>query len=143
MTAEDNCDNEVEITFNEVQTSQFCPFDIVRTWTAEDECGNQTQLVQTISVTVETAPIFHLTAYPNPTAGDVVIEFSSPKPGKLDAGLYDISGRKIETIFEGQADGERLYKYSFNAREWNAGAYMIRVISEDSVHQQRLVVTGK
>lgn len=143
IVASDNCDSNVEVIFTETQTNAFCPFDIIRTWTAIDECNNVTQVTQVISVTVQTAPQFHLSAYPNPTNGEVTIEFSSPKPGKLDAGLYDVAGRKVETIYQGEADGARLYRYSFDASQWNSGAYSIRVISEEGVHQQKLIVTSK
>jgi hypothetical protein len=143
IVASDNCDSNVEVIFTETQTNAFCPFDIIRTWTAIDECNNVTQVTQVISVTVQTAPQFHLSAYPNPTSGEVTIEFSSPKPGKLDAGLYDVAGRKVETIYQGEADGARLYRYSFDASQWNSGAYSIRVISEEGVHQQKLIVTSK
>lgn len=143
IIASDNCDSNVEVTYTETQTNSFCPFDIIRTWTAIDNCNNVSQVSQVITVTVQTAPAFHLSAYPNPTSGEVTIEFSSPKPGKLDAGLYDVAGRKVETIYQGEADGARLYRYSFDASQWNSGAYSIRVISEDGVHQQKLIVTSK
>jgi len=48
--ATDNCDSDVTIIFTETQSDDVCPFVITRTWTAIDDCGNVTEVVQTIIV---------------------------------------------------------------------------------------------
>jgi hypothetical protein len=57
-TATDNCDVDVDITFNEVRTDGTCPdnYTLTRTWTATDDCGNSSAHVQTITVQDTTAP---------------------------------------------------------------------------------------
>ena len=49
-TASDNCDNDVEFTFTDSEQSGNCPYTIVRTWTATDDCGNVSTATQTIRV---------------------------------------------------------------------------------------------
>ncbi len=49
-TATDNCDDDVEITFEE-DVMGVCPRVITRTWTATDDCGNTSTCVQTITCT--------------------------------------------------------------------------------------------
>uniref|UniRef100_UPI003F493DAE gliding motility-associated C-terminal domain-containing protein n=1 Tax=Psychroserpens mesophilus TaxID=325473 RepID=UPI003F493DAE len=54
----DNCSTGLEATFTDTTQPGSCPnnFIITRTWTLIDECGNQTDLTQTITVEDTTAP---------------------------------------------------------------------------------------
>ena len=59
ITATDNCDPNVEITMAETSTQTFdnsytsVVYQIVRTWTATDHCGNSTSMSQTINMICE------------------------------------------------------------------------------------------
>src|SRR5690606_17682595 len=54
VTATDNCSTAgVQIT--EI-TSPGCPYTVTRTWTATDECGNQSMATQVITVIDTTNP---------------------------------------------------------------------------------------
>jgi len=57
LTAEDKCDPNVVIKFREdrVETSHQCSYQLHRTWTASDECGNTGVHTQVISV-IDTSP---------------------------------------------------------------------------------------
>ena len=59
VTATDNCDNDVEVGFNEETIPGDCPnnYTIVRTWTATDDCGNSVSDSQTITVQDTTPPV--------------------------------------------------------------------------------------
>ncbi|MFN0013466.1 MAG: HYR domain-containing protein, partial [Saprospiraceae bacterium] len=60
ITATDNCGEPITVDFSEVEVPGACvnQYSIVRTWTAEDDCGNSTQHVQTITVEDDEAPTF-------------------------------------------------------------------------------------
>ncbi len=60
ITAFDNCDSDVDITFSEVQTDGACTgeYTLTRTWIATDNCGNQSQGVQIIMVQDTIVPVF-------------------------------------------------------------------------------------
>ena len=59
VTATDNCDANVNVTFNEVRTNGSCPdsYTLTRTWTATDNCGNTATGSQQITVQDITAPV--------------------------------------------------------------------------------------
>ena len=51
VTATDNCINTgVSVIFSETEINNQCGKNIIRTWTAVDDCGNQSSGVQTITV---------------------------------------------------------------------------------------------
>ncbi|MFK7756694.1 MAG: hypothetical protein AB8B53_07165 [Flavobacteriales bacterium] len=49
VTASDNC-GSVPVTFEQTITGSFCDGSLIRTWTAEDECGNTATETQIITV---------------------------------------------------------------------------------------------
>ena len=54
VTASDNCDNHVPVTYlGETSNGPNCPYTITRTWTVADDCGNVNTHTQTISVSAQ------------------------------------------------------------------------------------------
>ncbi|MEM1320597.1 MAG: PA14 domain-containing protein, partial [Bacteroidota bacterium] len=58
ITAGDDCDETVNVSFSEVQNGSGCNYDILRTWTATDNCGNISSASQIITVQDDTPPVF-------------------------------------------------------------------------------------
>lgn len=56
MSATDNCDADVAITFNEVYIAGSCPYTLQRSWTATDDCGNTSTVAQKIFIYDNIAP---------------------------------------------------------------------------------------
>ena len=56
---DDNCDDDVEVTFEEVRIDGNCAdnYTLERTWTVTDNCGNSTSGTQTITVQDTTDPV--------------------------------------------------------------------------------------
>ncbi|MFT6183621.1 MAG: hypothetical protein ACJAYM_001138, partial [Flavobacteriales bacterium] len=54
--ATDNCDDDVPVALTAVTNYFDCGYEIVRTWTATDDCDNTTSLSQTLTVEDLTAP---------------------------------------------------------------------------------------
>ncbi|WP_297798673.1 hypothetical protein [uncultured Eudoraea sp.] len=60
-TASDNCDADVDIAFVEERIDGDCPnnYTLARTWTATDDCGNESVETQVITVQDTTPPIIN------------------------------------------------------------------------------------
>lgn len=141
--ATDNCTTDVEVFFTETQTNDFCPYDIIRTWTAIDFCGNETVATQVIHVTVEVEQQVVLNAYPNPANEMFTFEFSSPENVEVVGGVYDVTGREVISLMRGNADGGRLYKFTVETDALNTGTYTIRMIVDGEMYNQRMMITGR
>ncbi|MCC6459778.1 MAG: HYR domain-containing protein, partial [Saprospiraceae bacterium] len=63
VTATDNCAAPVDVEISEIEIPGTCPnqYQITRTWTAEDDCGNSTVFTQTITVNDTKAPVWSST----------------------------------------------------------------------------------
>jgi len=59
VTAQDNCDLDPIVEFNESIVPGDCPnrFTLVRTWTTTDACGNESQISQNLNFSDDEAPI--------------------------------------------------------------------------------------
>ncbi|MFQ5445647.1 MAG: gliding motility-associated C-terminal domain-containing protein [Saprospiraceae bacterium] len=80
LTATDNCDTGIVVTFDEVVNDTGCLYTILRTWTATDNCGNTATYTQTVTVDDTEAPAFIIT--PN----DLTVECGNvPPPASLQA----------------------------------------------------------
>lgn len=70
---------------------------------------------------------FHLSsAYPNPFNAQTTIKYSLPKSADVSIEIYDILGRKVETLVsERQSAGE--HSIIWNAKEATSGVYFYRI----------------
>jgi|GEM_PF-1511859 len=60
--------------------------------------------------TTEQKGTVNLQVYPNPSPSNVTFSFSVPETTRVTIDLYDIAGNKIETIFEGEALKNMMYR---------------------------------
>ncbi|WP_296385843.1 gliding motility-associated C-terminal domain-containing protein, partial [Winogradskyella sp.] len=54
LVFEDSCSNDIDVVFNEASTqiNDFEDYSIIRTWIVTDDCGNESQFVQNITVEI-------------------------------------------------------------------------------------------
>ncbi|MBC8205114.1 MAG: T9SS type A sorting domain-containing protein [FCB group bacterium] len=64
--------------------------------------------------------------FPNPFNSAIVISFALPASGALELKLFDINGRKISTLLEGNYSAG-FYEVNFDASGLSAGIYFIRI----------------
>ncbi|MFK2821346.1 hypothetical protein U0L90_14575, partial [Flavobacteriaceae sp. LMIT009] len=112
LTATDNC-GDATVTFSEERADGDCPsnYTLTRTWTATDECGNESSHTQTITVQDITAP-----AFVEELPADATVECDNvPDAATLTA--TDNCGDATVTFSEERADGDCPSNYTLT-RTW-------------------------
>ncbi|MEZ4919982.1 MAG: HYR domain-containing protein [Saprospiraceae bacterium] len=116
-TATDNCDGDVEITYNgEVRTDGSCLYNytLTRTWTATDNCGNTQTASQVITVQDTNNPSFLS------VPADVTVNCDAiPAVGTATA--EDNCDPNVSVVYNGETrtDGSCINTYTLN-RSWTA-----------------------
>jgi hypothetical protein len=94
VTATDNC-STATVTYSQTATTG-CPYTITRTWTATDECGNESTATQTIHVVdttdpiVVSAPEIHVTIECGTSAEMVAPQFDDNCDDNLDIEFVEL-----------------------------------------------------
>ena len=79
-----------------------------------------------------------LKVYPNPFSDRVRFEFVSPDAVNAQIYIYDMAGRRIETVFEGPVEGGVINKVDFIPRAIANGMYMYRMILGKTVYDGKI-----
>ncbi len=102
------------------------------------EYALQTQVPET------PAPLDRLRAYPNPFNPKVQIQYSQAESGPLDLAVYDLSGRRVITLFEGhKSAGEHSTEWDGRdvaGRKLASGVYLLNFESAVGNEQRKLVL---
>ena len=77
VEATDNCDDDVQVSYNDIVEAGDCPaeYTITRTWTATDNCGNTAEYEQLIQVTDNNNPYFVFVPQGGTYSCDTLFEF--------------------------------------------------------------------
>ncbi|MBK5284494.1 MAG: T9SS type A sorting domain-containing protein [Bacteroidia bacterium] len=77
--------------------------------------------------------------FPNPSHGNTCIPVATLSSVKADVSLYDIFGRKIQTIFNGMLKkGDN--KFFLNSVGITPGVYLVTLISDGQHKTGKLVI---
>ncbi|HUM47252.1 MAG TPA: T9SS type A sorting domain-containing protein, partial [Chitinophagales bacterium] len=77
--------------------------------------------------------------YPNPVSSSAVIEFFLSNTSALKIDLFDIQGRKIKTIDEGNFEAGN-YQLHFERNNLPSGIYFLRLKADTHITTQKLIV---
>jgi len=76
-------------------------------------------------------------AYPNPSNGITTIAFALPETADIELSVYDIKGRKVTTVAEGNyAPGE----YTADVSGLASGIYLYRLNAGDFADTRKIIV---
>jgi hypothetical protein len=119
------CDNYLYLLHNKgVGTNQLSEINIV---------GDGKSLITSVRPNVETQQPakFKLCAnYPNPFNPSTMIVFYLPRNEYVTLKVYDITGRTIETLIEGQVPAGE-HRLQWNANGLASGVYLCRLDTKD------------
>ena len=93
VSATDNCSPAVDIVYSDETVSGGCAGNVIRTYTATDDCGNSSEFVQVINLTDEVAP--ELAGVP----ADATIECGDEIPAPAEGSASDNCDDELEVIF--------------------------------------------
>jgi len=77
--------------------------------------------------------------YPNPFNASTTIEYNIAVPGVVTVEIYDMLGRKIDTIFKGMASAGN-NSVTWNADNYGSGIYFSRIQTGDISAIRKLVL---
>ena len=80
--------------------------------------------------------------YPNPFNSNTMIKYTLPKRDHVYLDIYDIGGRKLETLVNGnQEAGE--YKVPFDASKYSSGVYLYRLRTKNGISKTKKMMLLK
>jgi hypothetical protein len=77
--------------------------------------------------------------YPNPFDGRSTITFSLSSSEDVEVAVYDLLGRRVKTVFDGQL-GPGVHQMSIDATGYSPGIYFLRLRSGEGVRTGKLMV---
>ncbi len=79
--------------------------------------------------------VSYMNAYPNPFSQQTTIEVAVAQDTKAQLVLYDMSGRNLSTLFNGQLSQGALNTFQLDANQLMAGTYFCQLITENGTAQ--------
>ncbi|MBD3400803.1 MAG: T9SS type A sorting domain-containing protein [Candidatus Coatesbacteria bacterium] len=77
--------------------------------------------------------------YPNPAANSVSVAFTLPQAQRVSLSVYDLAGRRVTTLSEGELPAGR-NEVSWDCAGEASGVYLLRLETQGAVLSRRLVV---
>jgi len=77
--------------------------------------------------------------YPNPFNSQTTISYSLPKASLVTIDIYDLLGRKLETLVEGKQDAGS-YNIVWDATNRSSGIYFYRIKAEEMSINRKMVL---
>jgi len=113
--------------------------------TFTNNAGSAGTVVSLISVPEAAADGIALaTPFPNPSHGAMTFFVTVPRTMRVSAGIYDLAGRRVSTVFDGTMPAGR-NSYSWDALDESVGpgVYFVAIDAEGARRAQRFVLLGR
>ena len=82
-----------------------------------------------------------MSASPNPSPGPTYVNFKVPKSERVTLELFDMSGRKVAELYNGQAEAEADYRLYFDGSHLPNGVYIYKLQTPTDVLVDKLMIT--
>lgn len=80
-----------------------------------------------------------LSVYPNPFNPVTLLEFKTPSAGEVDLSVYDLLGRRVETLVNGRTDGG-IFTAAWDGGSYSSGVYFARLHTVWGTRSVRLLL---
>ncbi len=84
---------------------------------------------------------FMISAYPSPFNSVLRIEFGMPVAGEVSLKIFDLAGREVEELYQGQLPRSGRNSAFWKPTNAGAGVYVVRLETADGVRLQKVVYT--
>ncbi|NNJ51961.1 MAG: T9SS type A sorting domain-containing protein, partial [Ignavibacteriaceae bacterium] len=78
--------------------------------------------------------------FPNPFNPTTSIKFALGKTQNVELKVFDVLGNEVATLFNGLADGEKVYETEFNAENFSSGIYFYRLETKNKVENRKMML---
>ena len=99
--------------------------DILGDCETDHSCGDQKETFN-INTPKDNKNVL-MNSYPNPFENNTTITFELPEEGQVTVKILDYSGKVVEELYEGFAEGRKRYLFSIDSRKYTAGMYVCMV----------------
>jgi hypothetical protein len=79
-----------------------------------------------------------LGTFPNPARTQATIRFAVPEQQSVTLRMYDVLGRQVQTIVDGEREGRQ--SMQVNVSDLPSGVYFLRLEAESQMKTQRMTV---
>jgi hypothetical protein len=79
-------------------------------------------------------------AYPNPFSEKTNLTFVLPQDNHVTLGVYELSGKLIATLFNGDVTQNQEYKVEFDGSSLATGIYMYKMTTNDNVFTGKMIL---
>ncbi len=85
-------------------------------------------------------PDVSIVSYPNPFYEMTNIEFVSDETSDVTVEIYNLTGEKVITLYQGSVDAGQAYNVSFDAKDLSEGVYLCKLTSPVAIKTIRLIL---
>lgn len=85
---------------------------------------------------------FGLEIWPNPGSEITQVKFNLPFSDRVQLSIYDVNGKLIQTVFEGEASKDIPYQFEVDLRNLADGTYACR-LNSNTKYQTKMLVVAK
>jgi hypothetical protein len=78
--------------------------------------------------------------YPNPFNPSTSIKFALAETQQAELKIFDILGNEVANLFNGIAEGEKVYEQEFNGKNLSSGIYFYRLETEIKVENRKMLL---
>jgi archaellin len=94
-----------------------------------------------VRVLIELQDRFQLSeAYPNPFNPSTAFSLTVAKDQQVQVQVYDMTGRLVATLFNGQMKANEINRFSFDAQNLASGVYFYRTVGENFTMTKKMLL---